>query len=187
MAGNSSISSLENCIDRAYDELSNTNTNTTKPHMPYDDNVDTENAIFSDSIESNMSTPLLRSKSNVDKQRSEVCSDVYSTPAQSGLFSDILGAFNKKRKTISPIFGLNDENDEINKIAEAVYNVVVGDVSKWLHEQASKFAVLESDLIGKIETELMKDAVEENTASDIRTLQEEMSRLNDLLKCDAII
>jgi hypothetical protein len=176
-----SISSLENYIDKTYDELSTAN------------NI--QNAISndtndSDTNDSNMSTPLLHHVKNVNNV-DVVHANVIQSPGPLELYStpqSILGMYSKKRKTISPTIGMSDLDDldekdsAVKTIAEAVFNVVVGDVSKLFHDQASKLAALESELSAKIENELMRDAEEENTTSEIRSLQEDVTRLQDQLK-----
>ena len=178
----SSIASLERFVDRTYNDLAN------PPNPPKRNMADQGGQVMDD--ESNMSTPTHSSSQHVNKP----ALDSVFTPTgtvndeKNYGFMSFFSAFSRKRKQISPVIDeYTDISEEVEKAAEMVYNMVVSDMSRWMNEQLDRFATLEADLRGKVENELMKDALDETEnndaiASDVSALQDEVKKLNEQLK-----
>ncbi len=167
---NASILSLESYIEKKYDEITATaksvNSKSTKASAM---------ASSTDVIES-----TVNNVNNLPKH-----GNIVSTPTTSnGVLIQDESSINKKRKVISPAFSTvhdhSDDNEELGKVVELVYNRTVIVISKWMHEQSMKFQALETDL--KERTDSVEKEDISSLQEDVSNLQEEVSKLTDQLK-----
>ena len=126
--------------------------------------------------------------------------EVIATPqvddAKQGFFTDILGRFNKKRKTISPITVQNTDLDislpeDMSKVADAVFQSVIASMSVMFDEYKfaleKRFSDLEQELRSKVDDEFLSidgENGDDDYSSDaeIETLKEENKKLSNLLE-----
>ena len=193
---NTSITSLEGYIDTAYNKLANPSMDNPGQSHPASSGPSLLEHPFSSSTTSdliiddpnqvpNMSTPT------VVKQSVATSTPVGINEGIShGFFRDLVGKLTKKRKTMSPLSGSEADtslSEESSKIAEAVYNLVISDVSALMQETMEKmdthFQSLESDLRSTVEDEMMTDVNEDKAdRGEVAPLKEEVKRLREQLE-----